>query len=65
MDKKVKSGGMGFLSVLTLILVVLKLTGLIDWPWIWVLSPVWIFGLFLIIVFAVILIGGRIKKGKW
>ena len=65
MDKKIKSGGMGIISALTLIFIVLKLTGLIDWSWVWVLSPVWISGLFFVIVFAIILIGGRIKKGKW
>lgn len=65
MDQKVKRGGMGTLSVLTLILIVLKLTGLIDWSWVWVLSPVWIPGLFFALVFAIILIGGRVKKGKW
>lgn len=65
MDQRVKRGGMGTLSVLTLILIVLKLTGLIDWSWVWVLSPVWIPGLFFAVVFAIILIGGRVKKGKW
>lgn len=33
---------MGFLSVLTLIFITLKLTGHILWSWIWVLSPLWI-----------------------
>lgn len=65
MDQRVKRGGMGTLSVLTLIFIVLKLTGLIDWSWVWVLSPVWIPGLFFAVVFAIILIGGRLKKGKW
>ncbi len=65
MDKKAKRTGLGFISVLTLIFIVLKLTGLIDWSWIWVLSPVWIVGLLFITVFAIILIVGRIKKGKW
>lgn len=36
------SGGIGFGGVLTLIFIVLKLTGNIDWSWIWVLSPFWI-----------------------
>ena len=65
MDQKVKHGGMGTLSVLTLILIILKLTGLIDWSWVWVLSPVWIPGLFFAVVFAIILIDGRVKNGKW
>ena len=30
---------MNFFDVLTTIFVVLKLTGLITWPWLWVLSP--------------------------
>ena len=29
-------------SVMTLIFVVLKLKKKIDWPWVWVLSPIWI-----------------------
>ncbi|WP_027088729.1 hypothetical protein [Thomasclavelia saccharogumia] len=65
MDKKVQTGGMGITSTLTLIFIVLKSIGLIDWSWIWVLSPVWISGIFFVIVFTIILIGGRIRKGKW
>lgn len=34
---KTRKGGMGFISALTLILIVLKLTGYISWPWVWVL----------------------------
>jgi hypothetical protein len=38
----VRSGGIGFLGILTLIFITLKLTGHITWPWLWVLSPIWI-----------------------
>ena len=34
--------GSAFVSILTLILVILKLTGVIDCSWVWVLSPIWI-----------------------
>ena len=64
-NKNVRNSGMGFISVLTLIFIVLKLTNNISWSWIWVLSPIWITTILLIIIFAVIMIGGRIKKGKW
>ena len=64
-DQKTKRSGMGFLSVLTLIFIVLKATGLISWSWLWVFSPVWLTFLFLAVVFSAILIGGRIVKGKW
>lgn len=64
-NKNVRNSGMGFISVLTLIFIVLKLTNNISWSWIWVLSPIWITAVLLIIIFAVTMIGGRIKKGKW
>lgn len=64
-NKGTKRSGMGFLSVLTLIFMVLKAAGLVSWPWLWVLSPVWLTFLFFAAVFSAILIGGRIVKGKW
>ena len=32
----------GFLGMLTLVFIVLKLTHYIDWSWVWVLSPLWL-----------------------
>lgn len=36
------SSGIGFGGLLTVLFVGLKLTGYITWPWVWVLSPLWI-----------------------
>ena len=36
------SGGLGLDSVLGVVFIVLKLVGVIDWSWWWVLSPFWI-----------------------
>ena len=36
------SSGLGFSSILTLIFIVLKLIGIINWSWWWVLSPIFI-----------------------
>ena len=33
------SGGIGFLGLLTIVFITLKLIGVIAWPWLWVLSP--------------------------
>jgi hypothetical protein len=41
-NEKVTKGGLSFTSVLFFIFLVLKLTGFIDWSWIWVCSPLWI-----------------------
>ena len=36
------SGGIGFVGMLTILFIALKLTGIISWSWLWVLAPVWI-----------------------
>ena len=33
------SGGIGFAGLLTIVFIVLKLMGFIDWSWWWVVSP--------------------------
>ncbi|CAB4155112.1 hypothetical protein UFOVP649_74 [uncultured Caudovirales phage] len=47
------SGGIGFTGLLTVLFVGLKLTNVIAWPWLWVLSPIWI-PLLLLIGFLII-----------
>jgi predicted RND superfamily exporter protein len=42
-----------FFPALTLIFITLKLTEVIDWPWIWVLAPLWIPLAVAIVVFGV------------
>lgn len=50
-------GGIGFCEVLTIIFIVLKLIGVINWSWLWVLSPLWIgFVIVFIILFIIHLI---------
>ena len=59
-DKELKTVGLGFVDALTLLLIALKLTGQIDWNWIWVLSPIWISISFLAVLAIVILLIGHI-----
>lgn len=40
-DQNQSTIGGGFWGLLTIAFVVLKLTGVIGWPWVWVLAPVW------------------------
>lgn len=49
-----RSSGIGFSGLLTIVFIVLKICGVIDWSWIWVLSPIWITAIIsvLIIVFV-------------
>ena len=46
-------GGIGFGDLLTIAFIVLKLCGVITWPWLWVLSPLWI-GLAAFVVLLII-----------
>jgi len=36
------SGRIGFVGLLTIVFITLKLLGKITWSWLWVLSPIWI-----------------------
>ncbi len=47
-------GGMGLCSTLTVIFVVLKLVGVINWPWLWVLSPWWMPAVILAVVLYIV-----------
>ena len=66
------SVGIGFLPLLTVLFIGLKLTGYIAWSWWWVLSPLWIpFAVMVMVVFGVlafvglsILREGRMGKGR-
>ena len=43
MDKKNSGGGgIGFVGLLTIVFITLKLTHVIAWSWWWVLSPLWL-----------------------
>lgn len=44
--------GPGFSGLLTIAFIVLKLTHVINWSWVWVLSPLWI-GLAITLLFLV------------
>ena len=51
------SRGIGFVGLLQIVFIVLKLCGVINWKWIWVLAPAWIdIGLAIIILFVVAII---------
>lgn len=45
----------GVFTIFGAIFVVLKLLGLIDWSWIWVLSPIWIGIIVNVILWAIMI----------
>ena len=57
------SGGIGFTGLLTIVFIILKLIGKIDWSWWWVLSPLWItFALFILILILILIVICIFKK---
>lgn len=62
------SGGIGFVGALTILFIALKLTGYINWSWLWVLSPIWITAgvviLFLVLFFGIGLLAALISDSR-
>ena len=56
-DTSTASGGAGLFTLLTVLFVGLKLTGYIDWSWLWVFAPIWIPAAFVALTAIIILIG--------
>ncbi len=40
-SRNASGGGIGVIGLLGIVFIVLKLTGYIQWSWIWVLAPLW------------------------
>ena len=51
-----RSGGIGFVGLLQICFLVLKLCGVISWSWVWVLAPIWISAAIGILVILAIVI---------
>ena len=51
-----RRNGVGFLSLLTIAFVVLRLVGVIAWSWWWVLAPMWVPLAIALLIFLVAII---------
>ena len=58
------SGGITFSGALLMIFIVLKLCGVIDWSWLWVLSPLWISAGIAVLIIVGMLIYWKIEDHK-
>ena len=47
--------GIGSCELLTIVFIMLKLNGVIDWSWLWVLSPLWITTVLSVILILIVL----------
>lgn len=60
-------GGIGFAGLLGVAFIVLKLTHVITWSWLWVLAPLWIPAVLVVAVLTIVLAIALISTllGKW
>ncbi len=55
-EGKDSNAGIGFVGALTLLFIGLKLTGHIEWTWVWVLSPIWISAIIALTLFTIFVV---------
>lgn len=56
------SSGIGFAGLLTVVFITLKLLGVINWSWLWVLSPLFISFIVALVVLGIVLLFMVCKK---
>ena len=56
MSDSKKRTGLGVCDVLAIVFIVRKLVGVINWSWVWVLSPIWISIIIVLVLCGVIAI---------
>lgn len=63
-----KAGGVGFLGLLAIVFITLRLLDKIDWSWWWVLAPIWGPLALAALVVVILLLAGVlawILENKW
>ena len=60
----ISRNGIGFGSLLTIVFIILKLTNVIAWSWLWILAPLWI-GVALSILGIILITLGVMLAKKW
>ena len=64
MENKQAAGGVSVAGLLGVAFIILKLCGVIDWSWLWVLAPVWIPLAVALFALAIVLIVATVKGKK-
>lgn len=62
-DKTTVRIGINFAEVLGVVFIALRLCGVIEWPWVWVLAPIWVpIGLWLLAVLIAFIVAARKRR---
>lgn len=63
--KNASSGGLGLSGILGIVFIILKLVGVINWSWFWVLSPFWIGPALIVLIFIVLYCYYKLDEKKY
>ena len=61
-NQQATCAGIGSTGLLTIVFITLKLCGAIDWPWLWVLSPIWISLALVAVAFAILVVAMSLAR---
>lgn len=62
-DKTTVRIGINFAEVLGVVFIALRLCGVIEWPWVWVLAPIWVpICLWLLAVLIAFIVAARKRR---
>lgn len=64
MNNSKGNSGLSFPGLLTIVFIILKLVNVINWSWLWVLSPLWISVVLTVIVLIIIELNYGSHKSK-
>lgn len=64
-NQNISGGGIGFAGVLFIVFLVLKLTHVVNWSWVWVFAPLWIDLVIAAIILAAVVIYEKIDDYMW
>lgn len=56
MKNNTHNSGVSYFGLLTIAFIVLKLCKVINWSWVWILSPLWIAWLLVLLMLVIIII---------
>lgn len=62
MEGNYSKSGIGFVGLLQIMFIALKLCGIINWSWFWVLAPLWIDIIVCLVVLIFVIVVAIIKS---
>lgn len=63
-DNNTVRSGINFFELLGVVFIVLRLCGVIGWPWVWVLAPIWVPICLWLLAVLIVFVWAKLKDRK-